>query len=243
MAEYGFQAVNDSGTVTITSTYKLLVFSERGTVRVTSAYIDRGGQGQATFTRPVLTQAPPQIFIRVQSASHSSLGVYATVLGAPGNWTGFIIDSAATGSSPLQNFTLEYVACKFADVLSGTGYGMEIRDANNSPVFSAADKVVRFSKFATVWTLSVNQQTVRIFTPNVTIDLDDFICVSAMDRGVNWFTDNAQFAAFNIWANSAPNLTLYAQLITAGGYWYWQGTNSTQFTVPICKFPADRFTN
>lgn len=243
MAEYGFRAVNDYSTVTISSTYKILVFSERGTVRITSAYIDRGGVGEAVFTRPITTQEAPQLFVRVQSASHASLGVTATLLGGPGNWTGFRIDSAATGASPLQNFVLEYVSCKFADSLQSTGYGMNIRDANGVPVFSARDKVVRYNKFATVWTLATDTQTVRIWTPNITIDADDFICVSAMDRGVNWFAENSQYAAFNIWAGSKANLTLYVQRILALGYWYWQGSNNTQFTVPVCKFPADRYNN
>lgn len=243
MAEYGFRAVNDFGAVTISSVYKTLVFSERGTIRVTSSYTDRGGVGEAMFTRPITTQEAPQAFVRVQSASHASLGLEATLLGGPGNWTGLRIDSAATGSSPLQNFVLEYVACKFSDALQATGYGMNIRDANGAPVFSAQDKVVRYNKFATVWTLAQDTIYTRIWTPNVTIEADDFICVSAMDRGVNWFTDNAQFAGFNIWAGSAPNLTLYVQRITALGYWYWQGSNNTQFTVPICKFPAYRYTN
>lgn len=243
MAEYGFQAVNDYSTVTISSTLKVMVFSERGTIRITSSYTDRGGQGQAAFIRPIRTQEAPQIFLRVQSATHASLGLACTILGGPGNWTGFIIDTAATGSAPLQNFVLEFVSCKFCDAVQGTGYGIDILDAGGFPVFSAQDKIVRFNKFATVWTMVLDAATQRIFTPNVTIDADDFICVSAMDRGVNWFTDNSEFAGFNVWANWAPNLTLYCQRITALGYWYWQGMNGTQFTVPICKFPADRYTN
>ncbi|HKS12750.1 MAG TPA: hypothetical protein VJS90_06885 [Pseudomonas sp.] len=243
MAEYGFRAVNDSGTVTISSVYKALVFSERGTIRVTSSYTDRGGVGQTSFIRPITTQEAPQLFVRVQSASHASLGVAATLLGGPGNWTGIRIDSAATGSSPLQNFVLEYVSCKFADNLQVSGYGMNIRDASGLPVFSAKDKVVRYNKFATVWTLAQDVSTVRIWTPNVTIDADDFICVSAMDRGVNWFAENSQFAGFNIWSASKANLTLYVQRITALGFWYWQGSNNTQFTVPVCKFPIDRYFN
>ncbi|WP_367604055.1 hypothetical protein AB1N69_10920 [Pseudomonas asiatica] len=243
MAEYGFQAVNDYGSVTISSTYKLMVFSERGLVTITSSYIDRGGQGQASFAKPILTQEAPQIFVRVQSASHGSLGLYCTILGAPGNWTGVRIDTAATGSSPLQNFVLEFVVCKFTDAVQNSGYGMNIWDENGFPVFSASDKVVRYSKFAINWTMVTDASTVRTFAPDVSIDADDFICVSAMDRGVNWFTDNAQFAAFNVWANWAPNLYLYCQRVTAGGYWYWQGMNNTQFAVPVCKFPSDRYAN
>ncbi|WP_028941632.1 hypothetical protein [Pseudomonas vranovensis] len=243
MAEYGFQAVNDYSTITISSTYKVMVFSERGMVRITSSYTDRGGQGQATFIRPIYTQEAPQLFVRVQSASHGALGLAVTLLGGPGNWTGFQLDSAATGAAPLQDFTLEYVSCKFADAVQNSGYGLNIWDANGIPVFNARDKIVRYSKFATSWSMAVDTSISRVFVPNVSIETDDFICVSAMDRGVNWFTDNAQFAGFNIWANWAPYLTLYCQRITALGYWYWQSMNETQFAVPVCKFPAARYTN
>lgn len=243
MSDYGFEAVNDYGSVTVSSTYKVMVFSERGTVRVTSEYTDRGGAGQATFLRPILTQEAPQLFVRVQNASHSALGLYATILGGPGNWTGFLLNSAASGGSSLQDFTLEYVSCKFTDAIQNSGYGMSIWDANGQPVFTTADKPVRYNKFAINWTMIVDTAAQRIFSPNVPIAADEFICVSAMDRGVNWFTDNSQFAAFNIWSNWAPNLTLYCQRITALGYWYWQGLNDTTFTVPICKFPADRYQN
>lgn len=243
MEEYGFQAVNDYSSITISSTYKIMVFSERGSVRITSQYTDRGGQGQVNFARPILTQEAPQLFVKVQTASHSSLGLYATILGGPGNWTGLMLNSAASGGNTLQSFTLEYVACKFADVIQNRGYGMDILDANGRPVFSTLDKVVRYNKFATSWTMTQDLPDSRIFSPNVTVAADEFICVSAIDRGVNWFTANAQFAAFNVWGNWAPNLTLYCQRITALGYWYWQGMNNTQFTVPICKFPADRYNN
>lgn len=243
MDEYGFRAVNDFGSVTISSVYKVLVFSERGAYQVTSQYIDRGGEGAVSFTKAITTQEAPQVFVRVQSASHATLGIYISMVGSAGNWTGFRTFSAAPGASPLQNFTLEYVACKFADSVQASGYGMNIYDSNGRPVFSAQDKIVRYSKFATNWTMVTDQSNYRVFTPNIDLDWDDFICVSAFDRGLNWATANSQFSAFNIWLNWAPNLNTYVQRITSLGYWYWQGTNGTNFTVPVCKFPADRYTN
>lgn len=243
MSEYGFQAVNNLNSITISSAYKVMVFSERGTVLITSAYTDRGGTGSANFLRPIATQEPPQLFVKVKSASHPSLGLYATLLGSPGNWTGFTLNSAASGGGDLQNFVIEYVSCKFTDKVQDSGYGMNIWDENGNPVFSSQDKVVRYNKFATVWTPFVDSSSYSVYVPNVTIAVDEFICVSAMDRGVIWFTDAAQFAAFNIWAGWAPSLTLYAQKTTALGFWYWQGTNNTQFTVPVCTFPVGRYDN
>ncbi|UBM27197.1 hypothetical protein K8374_09665 [Pseudomonas sp. p1(2021b)] len=243
MAEYGFSAINDFASVTISSVYKVLVFSERGTYQVTSRYTDRGGEGAVTFEKPIATKEAPQVFVRVQSASHATLGIYISMVGSPGHWTGFRTFSAAPGSSPLQNFTLEYVACKFADTFQATGYGMDISDSSGLPVFSAKDKIVRYSKFAKNWAMVVNSDSYRVFSPDISVDVDDFICVSSFDRGLSWAIDNSQFSAFNIWLNWAPNLNSYVQRITSGGYWYWQGTNNTNFTVPVCKFPISRYSN
>ncbi|WP_422421420.1 hypothetical protein [Pseudomonas sp. GZD-222] len=243
MDEYGFQAVNGQSSVTISSVFKLLVFSERGTIRITSKYIDSSGQGRAYFATPIRTQEPPQIFVKMRSASHHTLGVYVTVVGSPGNWTGFQLDSGANGINPLQDHTLDYVVCQFSDDVQVGGYGMNIWDQHGVPLFTSKDKIVKYGKFANSWVMTSDTTDFRSFSPNVTIDEDDYICISAMDRGVNWFTDNAKYAYFNIWTGWAPNLRLVCQRITALGYWYWQGTNNTQFTVAICKFPFSRYTN
>ncbi|SNB84689.1 hypothetical protein SAMN02745900_04478 [Pseudomonas sp. URIL14HWK12:I8] len=240
---YGFSAKNDYGSVTINSEMKVLVFSERGSLRITSRYTDRGGTGEAVFIKPIRTLEPPQVFIRHVSGLHSSLGLYAQIIGGPGAWTGFVLRSAASGGSTLQNFLIEFVACKFADAAQLSGYGMNIRDAAGGVVFSTQDRPVRYSKFATSWTRTFFSEDQFIFTPNVTIDADDFICISALDRGLNWFAEKAQFAAMNILSNGQPNLNIYAQVMTAGGDWYYDGTGGTTFGVAVCKFPESRYYN
>lgn len=241
MVDYGFSALNDNSSVIVGSKYKVMVFSERGVFSIKSRFTDKEGQGAVVFVKPILTQEPPQIFVRHVSGVHSSLGVYTTMSGGPGNWTGFVITSAVRNGSSLQNYSMEYVSCKFADQPSPELYGINIRDENTRMVFSSADKVVRYSKFAKNWTIQKGD-TVDIYLSNVTIDADDFICVSSMDRGVMWFADGVNFAGLTLLENSQPVLKINTQ-IAGGGYWYYQGVNGTCFGIPVCKFPASRYYN
>ncbi|KAA3544262.1 hypothetical protein NLO85_28005 [Pseudomonas savastanoi] len=241
MADYGFSALNDSSSVIISNKYKVMVFSERGQFSITSQYSDKEGHGTVVFVRPILTQEPPQIFVRHISGSHASLGVYTTMSGGPGNWTGFLITSAVRAGNILQNYSMEYVSCKFADQPSREVYGMNIKDENRQMVFSSADKIVSYSKFAKNWTVEKGS-VVDIYSSNLAIDADDFICVSSMDRGVMWFADGVQFAGLTLLENSLPVLRINAQ-IAGGGYWYYQGVNGTCFGIPVCKFPVSRYYN
>ncbi|MDC3735397.1 hypothetical protein KDL27_06340 [Pseudomonas syringae pv. syringae] len=241
MVDYGFSAVNGSSSVIISSKYKVLVFSERGQFSITSQYTDKEGFGSVVFTRPVLTQEPPQIFVRHISGSHPSLGVYTTMSGSPGNWTGFLVTSAVRPGGTLQNYSMEFVSCKFADQPSSQVYGMNIRDEGGRIVFSSSDKIVRYSKFAKGWTLQKGD-LVDIYNSNLTIDADDFVCISSIDRGVMWFADGVQFAGLTLLANGVPVLQINAQ-IAGGGYWYYQGVNETSFAIPVCKFPVSRYYN
>ncbi|RMN34762.1 hypothetical protein ALQ61_04152 [Pseudomonas coronafaciens pv. zizaniae] len=241
MVDYGFSAVNGASSVIIGSKYKVLVFSERGQFAITSRYTDKEGFGSVVFARPILTQEPPQIFVRHITGSHPDLGIYTTMSGGPGNWTGFLVTSAVRFGGAVQNYSMEYVSCKFADQPSPEVYGMNIRDDAWRIVFSSADKIVRYSKFAKNWTLQKGDM-VDIYNSNLTIDADDFVCISSIDRGVMWFADGVQFAGLTLLSNSVPVLQINAQ-IAGGGYWYYQGMNETCFAIPVCKFPVSRYYN
>jgi len=241
MADYGISVVNNYGSVVISSTYKLLVFSERGSFQITSRYTDKEGSGTVSFSKPISTQEPPQIFLRYVSGVHDNLGVYTTLLGRPGAWTGFTVTSAVRGGSSVQNYTVEYVSCKYADQRSQSVYGMEIWDASGTIVFTDSDKVVRYGKFTKQWTVK-SGTSVDIYSSGLSIDVDDFICVSAIDRGVVWFADGANFVGLTLLTDGVRVVNISAQR-ASGGLYYYQGLNNTSFCIPVCKFPADRYRN
>jgi hypothetical protein len=237
---YGLSVVNNYGAVVISSEYKVMVFSERGTFRIISQYTDTEGYGAVAFIRPVLTQEPPQVFVRHVSGVHPSLGIYTTMLGGPGNWTGFRVTSAVRGNPNLQNYSMEYVSCKYADQPSPQLYGMEIRDSSGKIVFTSSDRVVRYSKFAKNWR-RVQGNYVDAYHSDLPIDADDFICISAFDRGVSWFTNYAKYAGLTILEGGIQVLKMNCQF--QQGDWYYQGVNGSCFGIPVCKFPSSRYYN
>lgn len=241
MANFGISVTNNSNSVMITSQYKIMVFSERGTFRIQSQYTDKEGSGAVNFLKPILTQEPPQIFLRHVSGVHPNLGVYTTILGGPGNWTGFRMTSAVRGGSTLQNYLVEYVSCKYADKQSTDLFGMNIWDEAGVILFSASDRVVRYSKFSKVWTKTAGS-TVDIYSSNLTIDSDDFISVSSVDRGLVWFADGADYVGITLLDNNVPSLKISAQR-SGGGYDYSLGVNGQNFCIPVCKFPTSRYYN
>lgn len=213
---YGISVVNDYGSIIVDSDYKVMVFSERGTFRITSKYTDKEGGGVVVFVRAILTQEPPQVFLRCVSGVHNNLGIYITMLGAAGAWTGFKITSAVRGGKSLQNYLVEYVSCKYADQPCATSYGMEIRNANGNIVFSSSDRIVKYGKFAKNWVLT-SGIGVDVYESGLVIDLDDFVCVSAMDRGVMWFGQHSNYAGMTILAGGVPVLRIHNDVSTAGG--------------------------
>lgn len=239
---YGLSVVNDAGTIIIDNTYKILVFSERGSFRITSQYTDKPGYGGINFSKPITTVEPPQIFIRRESGVTSTLTVYCRLRGSSGNWTGFTLISGAGGSA-LQNHLVEYVACKFSDTVSTDNYGLNMWDESGDPIFSSSDKIVKYGKFTKSWGLDRSRNPYS-YTSGLTIDEDDFICISSIDRGVNWMIDQHAFVSLTIISGNARVLKMTGQLSAFGVKdWYWQGTRGTKFTIPVCKFPITRYYN
>lgn len=240
MSDYGLAVVNNYGSLVISNEHKVMVFSERGSFRIESRYSDGEGYGSVLFSRAIHTNEPPQVFLRHVSGVHAALGVYITLLGGPGHWTGFAVTSAVRGGE-LQNYLMEFVACKFADRPGSEPFGLNLFDSQARPVFSSQDKIVRYHKFAKHWEKIAGAQ-VDIYASHLVIDPDDFVCASAIDRGVAWFAGGANYVGLILLENNAPSLKISAQ-VTGGGYWYHQGTNGTCFGIPVCKFPPHRYIN
>lgn len=240
MADFGLSVANDFGSVIISGAYKIMVFSERGTFQITSQFTDAEGHGAVTFTKPITTQEPPQVFVRFVSGVHNSLGMFAVLLGGPGNWTGFRVVSSVRGNPNLQNYTLEYVSCMYSNLRSSSDYGLELNDAQGNVIYTSSDNVVRFSKFTKDWTLTQGN-LVDAYSSGLTIDVDDFISISSIDRGVNWFTSHAQYSGMTLLDNGVRVLRIHNQF--QAGNWYYQGTNNTCLAIPVCKFPTSRYFN
>lgn len=240
MADFGLSVTNDFGSVIISSDYKVLVFSERGTFSIKSTNTDVEGSGSVTFNKPIRTQEPPQIFVRFVSGVHNTLSFYTGLFGGPGNWTGFLVVSAVRGNPNLQNYTLEYVSCMYSNLKSTSDYGLELFDYQGNPIYTSSDNVVRFSKFSKNWTLTQGN-FVDIYDSGLTIDDDDFISISSIDRGVSWFTGHSQYAGLTLLSNGVRMLRINNNIIA--GDWYYQGTNNTCLAIPVCKFPSSRYIN
>ena len=242
---YGLSATNNGGSVVISSDYKILVFSERGSFQIVSRYSDGEGYGSVIFIKPINTLEAPQIFVRCVSASHPALSFYTRVLGSPGNWTGFSVVSSALGGGALQNFNLEYVSCKYSDKKSIDPYGLEIYDRQEGIVYTSSDRVVRYSKFTKRWSYvppQIAYGRVAAFNSNLAIDNDDFISISSIDRGNAWFMGSADYAGLRIREGGAPTVKILINL-NRPDIGLYQGTAGAAFSIPVCKFPISRYYN
>lgn len=244
--DYGLSVTNDYGSVIISSSYKVLVFSERGLFQITSKYSDREGAGEVTFAKPVLTQEPPQVFVRHIKGRHNGLMVYTTLRGSAGNWTGFKVTSAAAGGD-LQNHSMEYVTCKYSDKSSTDVYGLEVYDEQGKIAFTSSDRVVKYNKFTRNWRWQQfgGRSPLQVFHSDLAIDADDFISISSIDRGVSWYMDGVDYAGLRLLDGGKPVLAMIINTVPDSYYegWWYQGTNGTSFSIPVCKFPIGRYYN
>lgn len=240
---FGLSAINGEGAVVISSDSKVLVFSERGEFRIQSRYTDAPGYGVFGFARPILTQEPPQVFLRIVAPSHPSLSLYTTLLGGPGNWTGFKVTSGAMGGKSLQNHLMEFVSCKYSDQKSKSAYGLEIYEDNAKVSFSSSDRVVRYGRFTKGWTYSQPSTFFNNWDSGLVMTPDEFVSVSSMDRGVSWFINHAQYASLQLLSGNVRKIAISVQRSTLGDSINVDNLGVTFFSIPICTFPIERYYN
>lgn len=240
---FGFQAINNSGSVTLNSEYPTLVFSERGQVVVqNTSVVDRPAVGSFSFSSPKTSLAPPKVFIRFNSGRHPSCEVYLGMLGSPGNWTGCIMYAGAIGGGTLPRHVIDYVICETATPSVNSDYGMVIYDSSGNPTYKSEDRPVKYNKFTRFWTSSAINQFNFLYSPSgVTIDSDDFMDISSMNRGPSWMSGaNVSYTSMQILSGGVRMLRLGIQIRTTGGNINAAGY---QFCIPICKFPSDVYFN
>lgn len=245
MDDFGFEAVNDGGTVTVSSNTRLLVFSERGTVRISSAYSDKPGYGSVTLQKPIRTMTTPEIFVRVQSHNRDIVSVYFTFIGGPGNWTGFKITAAAGSTNNLIDHTFEFVACKYSDSPSAETYGMEFYSADGSGdvLFNSTDKPVIFDRFTKLWQYAWSgSSSIDIYKTGITMAVDDFVSVSGFDRGLVFFGD-ADYAGLRLISGNARVIEMTVNHHPTPQFQDPIMGTAFNYCAPICKFPASIYHN
>jgi len=233
---FGFQAKNDQDSITISDQFPNLVYSERGQIVVqNTSVVDRPAVGSVTFTNPVTQVAPPSIFVRFNSGRHGSCTIYLQMNGTPGNWTGMTIRAAAIGGGTLPRHVLDYVVCRTTNTSPASGYGMAVYDSDGNPTYKSQDVHVKYSKFTKSWVGSVSGFFIVLTPVNISIEEDDYIEVSSMNRGnANMYLD--MYTSLDLLTRGVRECRLITQVSTVGAP-YPMEANSTFFCMPICKFP------
>jgi hypothetical protein len=239
---FGLKVINNQESVLVSDNSPVLVYSQRGQIVVqNTSVVDRPAVGTVVFATPVTQTLPPRVFIRFASGRHSSCSIYMTMNGSAGNWTGMTIRAGALGGSTLPRHVLDYVVCVYSLSNNLPSYGMVVFNADGVPVYRSDDRVVRFSKFTKSWTEQNSGSYHLNYLPsNITIDEDDFIEISQMNRGnanMNLFGGiDLMFTSMSILSNSVRTLRLVIQFTTQNRNGQRE-LGSTLFCIPICKFP------
>lgn len=242
---FGFEARNDLGSVTLSDEYPTLVYSHRGQIVVENgSVVDRPAVGSVSFPSIIQQVAPPKVFIRFNSGRHNSCNIYLVMNGSANSWTGFTIYAGALGGGTLPRHVLDYVVCKFADGTAPTGFGMAIYDSTGKPTYKTQDRPVRYNKFTKSWSASVGVNNFYNITPlNVTIELDDYIEVSAINRGNGHMSLSVftyMYSSVQILSGGVRMLQLVVQ--NSGSLLSTSlEVGNTFFCMPICKFPTSQY--
>lgn len=236
---FGFQAVNNSGSVTLNSDYPTLAYSGRGSVVVQNpSVVDRPAVGYFSFGAVRTQIAPPRIFVRFNSGRHASCLIYLAMNGSPGAWYGAWIYAGAQGGGTLPYYVIDYVICETASTTVNDNFGMVIYDSTGKPTYKTEDLPVKYNKFTRTWVSQViNQFNFTYYPAGIAIDNDDFIDISSMNRGPVFLnTSNVAYTGMYIFRGGARTCQLSVSLRVTGGNVNPTGIN---FSIPICKFPSN----
>ncbi|WP_152987217.1 hypothetical protein [Pseudomonas sp. TTU2014-080ASC] len=242
---FGFQALNDNSSVTISDQYPVLVYSQRGQIVVqNTSVVDREAVGVAMFATPIQQTAPPRLFLRFNSGRHDSCVIYLDMIGSAGNWTGFRVRSGAIGGNTLPRHVFDYVACRYSTPTAPTGYGIAVYNASGVPVYKSSDRVVKYTKFTKAWYRNGNGgMFLNLYPSGITIEDDDYIDTSPFNRGnAHMRIDDLQFTSMRMLSGGQRTLALVSQCsISISALGGPQEVGSTYFCLPICKFPISQY--
>lgn len=246
---FGFEALNNSDSITLSSDYPVLVYSHRGQIVVeNTSVVDRPAVGSVGFPSPIQQPTPPKIFIRFNSGRHNSCNIYLVMNGSPNNWTGFTVYAGAIGGGTLPRHVLDYVVCKLTDQNQPTSpFGMVIYDADGNQTYKSEDRLVKYNKFTMAWSYVWIEGSFSSFSNlrpvGITIENDDYIELSSMNRSNAHLgiSDSAgMYLSVQILSGGVRQLVLvrqYSSLAIVRP----QEVGNTFFCIPICKFPLSNY--
>ena len=156
---YGMQFVNSGNVTTLDSEFSRLSIMSSG--RFTPGA--DGFNSYTNFVRPVTTQEPPLVFVKMDRVSGSMGFGWAQVQGAAGNWTGFSMIRYSINTAPLSG---EYFAAAF-QAAPVARYGFRLWDASAKLIADSGTPSALFTSGSAAWyyvTASKNSQGQDVIT-------------------------------------------------------------------------------
>lgn len=230
MSNFGLQVTNDSGVLQLDDTTPILVYLFRGTVTTSTP-----GTSSVTFPKPVKTNNPPQIFLRIYDITSPGNLSYIVMLGSPGNWTGFTLRSAS-GVGGTTSF--EWVATVDSKSLHSDGFGLEVYGPDGTSNFNSEFLPVFASKVTTRWTYQFYFGNVRALISDVKHGPDEFVSISSLNNGYEFFGD-VEYIGLSLWGYGQRDLSIMVNMWDVGSG--PQDQYSVNIGIPICKFPIDKY--
>ncbi|WP_439878848.1 hypothetical protein [Pseudomonas prosekii] len=153
MSGYGLSFTNNDNVVILDSEYARLCKIYSG--RYSPNYGPGNFQSVITFPAPITSAEQPLVFLRPDTVNGLlKLGNVATVLGGPGNWTGFL-----TGMYDQVGFypNGRYIVASFG-AQPVASYGLRLFSADGAPIFDSGTPNVLFTRSFQNWTYVTNSR-------------------------------------------------------------------------------------
>lgn len=162
---FGLEFKNTGDVVTLDSEFSRLVVLQKGRY-----------SGGATFSPAITTDEPPLVFVRPDASCTFS---YTTILGSPGNWTGFSFNVDGVGNYFVAAFQARAVS----------EYGLRLWDGTPKLLLDIGTPCGQFTRTITSWTYlgssNTGQGTTKSsWTAYSPVDGGDYMLVNCIGMDV-----------------------------------------------------------
>ncbi len=194
---YGLRFKNNNDVVTLDSEFARLVVLESGTW-------DGLGQGvDVPFGSPVLTDEPPLVFVRPETADTLC---FCTLSGGAGAWYGFSFKGIV--GVPTRG---RWFVAAFKSVPTAT-YGMRLRDGSSKLLFDSATPAAQFTRSITSWqyigSSSTGQGQTRLsWTAPLNLSSGDYMLLNNIAMDVAGLTSR-QGNIYAVWEYALDRLVM-----------------------------------